>query len=118
MTGVGFVVGVRPTGLDSTEYARNMMEVNYFTLTYPLKVTFPVKEPRSKNLSPLGKYLWEHRISDRDFAQLMKLHLAVAKFSTSTVENWRYGKATPSGERLIAIRTLTGLTTDQILGTE
>lgn len=77
-----------------------------------------MRPPRSKNLSPLGKYLYENRISDNDFAGLMKLHLAVQKFSSSTVENWRYGRGMPRGENLIAVKAITGMTADQILGVE
>jgi hypothetical protein len=75
-----------------------------------------VKQSRSKNLSPLGKYLWDNRISDMDFAAQMKGYLGVEKFSSSTVENWRYGRGAPKGENLAAIKALTGLSTDHILG--
>lgn len=77
-----------------------------------------MKPPRSKNLSPLGKYLWNNRISDVDFAGSMREQLGVPRFSSSTVENWRYGKTAPKGDNLVAVIALTGLTAGQILGTE
>ena len=77
-----------------------------------------MKEPRSKKLSPVGKWLWEQRFSDRDFANKMKAELGVPKFSASTVENWRYGTRNPHGKNLNAIIRLTGLTAGQILGME
>lgn len=77
-----------------------------------------MKQPRSKNLTPLGKYLWENRITDNEFAALMCKKLGLEKFRSTTVENWRYGRATPKGENIIAIRDITGMTTDQILGLE
>ena len=75
-----------------------------------------VKQSRSTRLSALGKYLWDHRISDNNFAAMMKHHLEVAKFSSSTVENWRYGISNPHGENLAAVKALTGLSVEQILG--
>lgn len=75
-----------------------------------------VKQPRSKNLSPIGKYLWNNRISDIEFAKSMKERLGAEKFSSSTVENWRYGRATPKDDRLSAVRDLTGMSVEQILG--
>lgn len=75
-----------------------------------------MKPPRSKRLSPLGKWLWEQRFSDRDFANRVKIYRALPKFSASTVENWRYGTRNPHGENLKAVMALTGMTADQILG--
>lgn len=75
-----------------------------------------MKQPRSERLSPIGKYLWNNRISDNDFAAMMREHLGVDKFSSSTVENWRYGASSPKGDNLSAVKALTGLTADQILG--
>lgn len=53
-----------------------------------------------------------------DFAQMMKAQLDVPKFSSSTVENWRYGQSHPKGANLAAVIALTGLTAGQILGIE
>lgn len=75
-----------------------------------------MKPSRSPNLSPLGKWLWEQRISDREFAVMMAAELGVSRFSTSTVENWRYGRRNPYGENMRAIKALTGITADQMLG--
>lgn len=75
-----------------------------------------MKAPRSKNLSPLGKWLWQQRFSDRDFAERVRIYRCLPKFSASTVENWRYGKTSPKGENLKAVMALTGMTADQILG--
>lgn len=75
-----------------------------------------MKQSRSKRLSPLGKYLWEQRYSDRDFADRIKIYRALPRFSPSTVENWRYGTRNPQGENLKAVMALTGMTADQILG--
>ena len=75
-----------------------------------------MKPSRSKNLSPLGNYLWNNRISDIDFARSMKEQRGLDKFSSSTVENWRYGKSDPKGENLAAVIALTGMTAGEILG--
>lgn len=77
-----------------------------------------MKPPRSKKLSPLGKYLWNNRLSNRDFAASMQEKLHFDKFSPSTVEKWRYGQRYPKGANLAAVILLTGLTAGQILGTE
>lgn len=74
-----------------------------------------MKQSRSQRLSPFGKWLWENRISDRDFADMMAAELGVPKFAASTVENWRYGTRTPSGRNMRAIKALTGITADQML---
>lgn len=47
---------------------------------------------------------------------MMAVKLNVPKFATSTVENWRYGTRLPRGANMIAIRDLTGITADQMLG--
>jgi len=77
-----------------------------------------VKQPRSKRLSNLGKYLWDQRLTDSEFAEMMRAELQVPKFSASTVENWRYGTRNPTGKNLVAVVKLSGLTADTILGIE
>lgn len=66
-------------------------------------------------LSALGRWLWDHRVSDRDFADMMAKELGVKEFSARTVEKWRYGLRYPSGKNMIAIKALTGVTADQML---
>lgn len=74
-----------------------------------------MKHSSETELSALGRYLWERRISDRDFAKMMATHLNVKRFSARTVEKWRYGLRVPQAGNMRAIKELTGITADQML---
>jgi hypothetical protein len=63
-------------------------------------------------LTVFGRHLWENRISDAQFAEMMAKHLRLETFSKRTVEKWRYGKRIPHGENMKAVRALTGVTAD------
>lgn len=66
-------------------------------------------------MSAFGVWLWDRRISDRAFAEMMRDELQLEKFSQRTVEKWRYGKRIPRGKNMIAIKKLTGITADSFL---
>jgi len=63
-------------------------------------------------LTAFGRWLWKNRISDAQFAEMMAKHLRLETFSKRTVEKWRYGKRTPHGENMKAVKALTGVTAD------
>lgn len=72
---------------------------------------FHMKQP-----TPLGVYLYERRISSEQFAVMMANELNLKKFSYRTVEKWRTGERVPNSRNMRAIKALTGITADQMLG--
>lgn len=72
---------------------------------------FPVKHP-----TPLGVYLYTNRISSEQFAGMMAKELKVESFSTNTIDKWRSGERVPNSRNMRAIKALTGITADQMLG--
>lgn len=66
-------------------------------------------------MSEFGEYLWDHRISDRQFAEKMAKELKLDTFSHRTVEKWRYGKRIPNSHHMRVIKALTGISADSFL---
>jgi len=71
-----------------------------------------------KGPTPLGVYLYSNRISSEQFAEMMAKELKLQAFSARTVEKWRSGERIPNSKNMRAIKTLTGITADQMLGDE
>lgn len=70
---------------------------------------------RTENVTPLGIWMWNRRVSNPEFAKLVAEELGIPAFSASTVEKWRYGHRFPAAKHLDAIKKLTGITADQML---
>ena len=71
-----------------------------------------------KRSTALRDYLLTRRITSEAFAESLAKELNVKTFSTHTIDKWRDGTRTPSAKNLRAIKAITGLTADQIIGAE
>lgn len=69
-----------------------------------------------KQPTPLGVYLYANGISSEQFAGMMANHLRLNTFSVDTVNKWRSGERVPNSKNMRAIRALTNITADQMLG--
>lgn len=70
----------------------------------------------AKQPTPLGVYLYSQGISSERFAEMMAKELNLKSFSTNTIDKWRSGDRTPNSINMRAIKALTGITADQMLG--
>lgn len=66
----------------------------------------------------LAIWMWDHRVSNRDLADMMAKELKVERFSPRTVEKWRYGKRVPVAKNALALRNITGIELEKLMKAE
>lgn len=69
-----------------------------------------------KQPTPLGVYLYRNGISSEKFAESMAKELNLPSFSVNTIDKWRSGDRVPNSKNMRAIKSLTGITADEMLG--